>query len=106
MSSIADLRRDYALASLDTGDVVADPIAQFRQWFDNAIAAQITEPNAMTLATIGDDGAPVAAALGWISRRAAADRVLAGSAESSARSAAVPAAGCGVGARAAVALSG
>jgi pyridoxamine 5'-phosphate oxidase len=58
MSSIADLRRDYALASLDTGDVVADPIAQFRRWFDNAVAAQISEPNAMTLATIGDDGAP------------------------------------------------
>ncbi len=58
MSSIADLRRDYALASLDIGDVVADPIAQFQQWFANAIAAQIAEPNAMTLATISHDHCP------------------------------------------------
>ena len=58
MSSIADLRRDYALASLDASDVVADPIAQFSRWFANATAAEIVEPNAMTLATIGDDGAP------------------------------------------------
>ncbi len=58
MSSIADLRRDYALASLDITDVVADPIEQFRHWFANATDAQIAEPNAMTIATIGDDGAP------------------------------------------------
>ena len=58
MTSIADLRRDYALASLDLADVVADPIAQFRRWFDNATAAAIAEPNAMTLATVGADGAP------------------------------------------------
>jgi len=58
MNSIADLRRDYALASLDVTDVVADPIAQFSLWFANATEAQITEPNAMTLATIGDDGFP------------------------------------------------
>ncbi|MES3035706.1 MAG: pyridoxamine 5'-phosphate oxidase [Gemmatimonadota bacterium] len=58
MSSIADLRRDYALAALDITDVVADPIAQFGRWFADATAAQIAEPNAMTLATIGDDGAP------------------------------------------------
>ena len=58
MTSIADLRRDYALASLDIADVVADPIAQFRRWFDNATAAAIAEPNAMTLATVDADGAP------------------------------------------------
>ncbi len=58
MSSIAHLRRDYALASLDVADVVADPIAQFTQWFANATEAKLPEPNAMTLATTGDDGAP------------------------------------------------
>lgn len=58
MTSIADLRRDYALASLDIPDVVADPIVQFGAWFENASAASITEPNAMTLATVGADGAP------------------------------------------------
>ncbi len=58
MSSIADLRRDYALASLDRVDVVPDPIEQFTRWFSNATEAAIAEPNAMTLATVGADGAP------------------------------------------------
>ena len=58
MGSIADLRRDYALASLDITDVVADPIEQFRHWFANAAESLIAEPNAMTIATIGADGAP------------------------------------------------
>ena len=58
MPSIADLRRDYALASLDVSDVVADPIAQFSAWFTNATDAAIAEPNAMTLATVTEDGVP------------------------------------------------
>ncbi len=58
MTSIADLRRDYALASLDVADVVADPIAQFSAWFANATDAAIAEPNAMTLATVTADGGP------------------------------------------------
>jgi pyridoxamine 5'-phosphate oxidase len=58
MPSIADLRRDYALAALDRSDVVADPIEQFRRWFANATEASVPEPNAMTLATVGADGAP------------------------------------------------
>ncbi|MCC7054173.1 MAG: pyridoxamine 5'-phosphate oxidase [Gemmatimonadaceae bacterium] len=58
MTSIADLRRDYALASLDTADVVPDPIEQFSRWFANAVDAAATEPNAMTLATVDADGAP------------------------------------------------
>lgn len=58
MSSIADIRRDYALASLEVTDVVADPITQFEVWFANAIDAEIAEPNAMTLATVSSHGAP------------------------------------------------
>ncbi|MBC7844802.1 MAG: pyridoxamine 5'-phosphate oxidase [Gemmatimonadaceae bacterium] len=58
MTSLADLRRDYALTSLDMTDVVADPIEQFRRWFAHATEAAIAEPNAMTLATVSDDGAP------------------------------------------------
>ena len=58
MSSIADLRRDYALASLDITDVVDGPIEQFRHWFAHATNAAIAEPNAMTLATVAADGAP------------------------------------------------
>ena len=58
MTSIADLRRDYALASLDISDVVADPIVQFTRWFEHANASAIAEPNAMTLATVSSDGTP------------------------------------------------
>ena len=58
MTSIADLRREYALASLEITDVVADPIAQFTRWFDQATASAIAEPNAMTLATVSADGTP------------------------------------------------
>jgi pyridoxamine 5'-phosphate oxidase len=58
--SIADMRRNYARASLDEGDVAADPIAQFVRWFDEARAADALEPNAMTLATATPDGRPSA----------------------------------------------
>lgn len=53
MTDIANLRRDYKAATLDINDVSANPIAQFRQWFEEAVRAEITEPNAMTLATMG-----------------------------------------------------
>lgn len=56
----AEIRRDYALASLDRADVDADPIAQFERWFADAQRATVLEPNAMTLATIDTDGRPAA----------------------------------------------
>jgi pyridoxamine 5'-phosphate oxidase len=54
----ADLRRDYAMASLDVADVHPDPLEQFRKWFGEAQAAAIREPNAMTLATATIEGRP------------------------------------------------
>lgn len=57
---IAHLRRDYRQAILDEADVDPDPIAQFDRWFREVLAANLTEPNAMTLATAGADGAPSA----------------------------------------------
>jgi pyridoxamine 5'-phosphate oxidase len=56
----AQLRVDYKRASLDEQSVDRDPFRQFSRWFDEAVAAQVAEPNAMTLATIADDGRPVA----------------------------------------------
>lgn len=56
--NIADLRRDYALSSLDERDVAADPLAQFRKWLDEAIDARCAEPTAMSLATVGTGGRP------------------------------------------------
>ncbi|MDF2772660.1 MAG: pyridoxamine 5-phosphate oxidase [Geminicoccaceae bacterium] len=57
---LAALRRDYALASLSETHVDADPIRQFEAWFADALAAQVLEPNAMTLATATSDGVPSA----------------------------------------------
>ena len=56
----ADLRREYALASLDASDVDQDPLAQFARWFEEARSAELREPNAMTLATATADGRPSA----------------------------------------------
>lgn len=56
--NIADLRRDYALAELDETSVNLDPIEQFHAWFDEAVKAEVPEPNAMTLATVDGDARP------------------------------------------------
>ncbi|MGI8857594.1 MAG: pyridoxamine 5'-phosphate oxidase [Thermomicrobiales bacterium] len=58
--TVAALRRDYALMSLSESDVDADPIVQFTRWFEQALAGEITEPNAMTVATATRDGVPSA----------------------------------------------
>lgn len=58
--SLADMRRDYQQNGLREEDLVADPIRQFQVWMDVAIAAELPEPNAMTLATATLDGRPSA----------------------------------------------
>ncbi|QDL06545.1 pyridoxamine 5'-phosphate oxidase [Brasilonema octagenarum UFV-E1] len=58
--TIADLRKDYTLQSLSEKDVNSNPFIQFRQWFDQALAAQLPEPNAMTVATATVNGQPSA----------------------------------------------
>jgi pyridoxamine 5'-phosphate oxidase len=58
MTSIADLRKSYERAELDEASAHGEPIEQFRRWLDEAIAAQVPEPNAMTLATVGAGGRP------------------------------------------------
>ena len=55
---VADLRKDYGQARLDESDVTDDPIDQFTRWFEEALKAEVNEPNAMSLATVGDDGRP------------------------------------------------
>jgi len=56
--SIADLRKEYSQASLSETDVDPDPTIQFKKWFDEAIAANLPEPNAMSVATVGGNGRP------------------------------------------------
>ena len=59
-SSIADLRQNYTLAGLSEADLNDDPIEQFNSWFQQALDADLLEPNAMTLATATPDGKPTA----------------------------------------------
>ena len=59
-NTIADIRKDYKLASLSESDVASDPIAQFEHWWHEAVNSQIEEVNAMTLATASCDGLPSA----------------------------------------------
>ncbi len=56
--ALAALRRSYELAGLDVVDVDPDPFAQFDRWFVDAVAAELTEPNAMVLATADAAGRP------------------------------------------------
>jgi pyridoxamine 5'-phosphate oxidase len=57
---IADLRKDYKLASLDESEIDPYPLAQFGKWWQEAIHSEIDEANAMTLATSTPDGHPSA----------------------------------------------
>ncbi len=59
-TSVADLRKDYTLQGLSETDADPNPFKQFQIWFDQTLAAQLPEPNAMTLATATSDGKPSA----------------------------------------------
>ena len=54
------LRRDYRQARLDEADLLAEPLQQFRAWFEQALASGLDEPYAMTLATVSGDQRPAA----------------------------------------------
>jgi pyridoxamine 5'-phosphate oxidase len=58
MSSIADLRKTYSRAELSEDASRADPLQQFDHWFQEALSAEVPEPNAMTVATVGSDLRP------------------------------------------------
>jgi pyridoxamine 5'-phosphate oxidase len=55
---IADLRKSYERDALDESASHADPLRQFEHWLQQALDGQIPEPNAMTLATVGEGGRP------------------------------------------------
>jgi pyridoxamine 5'-phosphate oxidase len=58
--SLDQIRREYALRGLREDEVAADPFTQFGDWLGDALAANLPEPNAMTLATATPDGRPAA----------------------------------------------
>lgn len=60
MNNAADLRKEYTLEGLNETDISLNPFKQFQLWFDQALEAQLPEPNAMTLATVTKDCKPSA----------------------------------------------
>ena len=60
MDSIADIRKDYKLQSLDEKNIEEDPFKQFEKCWKEVLASNIDEANAMTLATAGKNGKPSA----------------------------------------------
>ena len=58
MSKLSDFRKSYELGELDEVQAENGPLALFNQWMDQAIAHDVSEPTAMTLATVGANGRP------------------------------------------------
>lgn len=58
MKVISEIRTDYSKATLDINSVDKNPIIQFQKWFEQALASQALEPNAMNLATLSEKGRP------------------------------------------------
>lgn len=56
--SFASRRVEYKTAGLDRADLARDPITQWHRWYENATSAEVTEPNAMTVATVDSQGVP------------------------------------------------
>ena len=56
--AVADLRKDYGQASLSETEVMDDPMLQFTHWFEQALKAEVNEPNAMSVATVAANGRP------------------------------------------------
>ena len=55
---LEDFRRDYLAGGLRRDDLRDDPIEQFESWLAQAVAGGLTDPTAMVLATVEEDGAP------------------------------------------------
>ena len=58
MHKLDKLRKEYSKASLDISNVLTNPIEQFNKWFAEAMEAEVLEPNAMSLATVGSENRP------------------------------------------------
>ncbi|MFT4736128.1 MAG: pyridoxamine 5'-phosphate oxidase [Cyclobacteriaceae bacterium] len=56
--NVADLRRDYQQAELTESSVFTSPFKQFEKWFEEAVKADLLEPNAMALSTVNTEGEP------------------------------------------------
>lgn len=60
MTDLADIRRNFESDGLRQSDMARDPFEQFTEWMNDALDANILDPNAMTVATVGADNRPSA----------------------------------------------
>jgi len=58
MADLSKMRQEYSSKGLDIKDLNQNPFEQFELWFQNALEAELIEPNAFTLATVGKDLKP------------------------------------------------
>ena len=58
MKDLSRLRKSYERAELDETHSASDPLQQFEHWLQEALTAELPEPTAMTLATVGAGGRP------------------------------------------------
>lgn len=58
MHTLSKLRMEYSKATLDVSTVSTNPIEQFERWFQEALTAQVPEPNAMNLSTVNENNRP------------------------------------------------
>jgi len=63
MSKLSEMRQEYEAGVLDETRMASDPLVVFNEWMEQAIAAGLLEPNAMTVATATADGKPSARVL-------------------------------------------
>lgn len=56
--NISAIRKEYTSASLSEHEVLADPVKQFENWFNEALSSEVNEPTAMTLCTVSEKGIP------------------------------------------------
>jgi len=55
---LSEFRKEYAAHGIDRHELLDQPLAQFKAWFEQAKTAGVIEPNAMVLSTLGLDSFP------------------------------------------------
>ncbi|MEH6463649.1 MAG: pyridoxamine 5'-phosphate oxidase [Shewanella psychromarinicola] len=58
MSDLSDIRREYTQGGLRRANLPTNPMDLFEQWMQQATEAQLTDPTAMSIATVDEDGQP------------------------------------------------
>jgi pyridoxamine 5'-phosphate oxidase len=58
MPDLNEIRKEYTYSQLEIDNLDIDPLVQFRYWLNDALKANVSEPTAMMLSTVGNEGIP------------------------------------------------